>query len=402
MLRVLTLSSLFPDATRPNFGVFVERQTLGLAAHPDVVLKVVSPIGIPPLGSTFSRRHASLANLPLREEWRGLDVLRPRFAMIPATRGRFHAAMLERALVPVLAKLRRDFPFDVIDASFFFPDGPAAIALGQRFDVPVSIKARGADIHFWGNAPVTAGQVRAAGRLADGMLAVSAAMRRDMIAMGMPGDRVRVHHTGVDMARFAPADREAAKAALGIAGPLIASVGALIPRKRHDVVIEAVATLPGVSLIVAGEGAERGRLEALIATLGVQDRVRLAGSVPHERMPALMAAADVMALASASEGLANVWVEALASGTPLVIPDIGGAGEVVTDPAYGRLATPDGKGFASGIACILANPPAPEAVRAGAARFTWEANTAGLYDHLKVLSDHFLAAGRGTPRHAAA
>jgi hypothetical protein len=75
----------------------------------------------------------------------------------------------------------------VIDASFFFPDGPAAVALGRRFGVPVSIKARGADVHFWGRQPATAAQVLAAGRAADGLLAVSAAMRDDMIALGMPG-----------------------------------------------------------------------------------------------------------------------------------------------------------------------------------------------------------------------
>jgi glycosyltransferase involved in cell wall biosynthesis len=70
----------------------------------------------------------------------------------------------------------------------------------------------------------------------------------------------------------------------------------------------------------------------MIAAEGLGDRVRLTGAVAHDAMPGLMAAADVMALASASEGLANVWVEALACGTPIVVPDVGGAREVVTDP----------------------------------------------------------------------
>ena len=61
MLRVLTLSTLFPDATRRNFGVFVERQALGLAAHPDVDLRVVAPIGLPPFPLGLSGRHAALA-----------------------------------------------------------------------------------------------------------------------------------------------------------------------------------------------------------------------------------------------------------------------------------------------------------------------------------------------------
>src|SRR3546814_12508070 len=86
----------------------------------------------------------------LHEMWKGLATLRPRFLTLPGTGGRRHVAALVRALVPVIDALRESFAFDVIDAEFFFPDGPAAIALGQRYGVPVSTKARGADIHHWG------------------------------------------------------------------------------------------------------------------------------------------------------------------------------------------------------------------------------------------------------------
>lgn len=385
MLRVLTLSSLFPDASRPNFGVFVERQTLGLAAHPGVELKLVAPLGLPPWPLSRRGHYRALAALPRHEDWKGVETWRPHFLNLPGTAGRLHVAMLERALIPLLERIRARFAFDVIDASFFFPDGPAAVALGRRFGIPVSIKARGADIHHWGRAQATADQVIGAGRTAEGLLAVSQAMKADMAALGMPSERIRVHHTGVDLTRFAPRDQAAEKAARGIAGPLVTSVGALIPRKGHDIVIDAVAALPGVQLLIAGEGPERPKLAAQIARLDLGNRVKLLGSVAHAELPPLLAAADVMALASSSEGLANAWVEALASGTPIVIPDAGGAAEVVTSPAAGRIAARDASAFAAAIGEILAAPPAREAVRATAARFTWEANTAALYDHLSGL-----------------
>ncbi|MDB5673270.1 MAG: glycoside hydrolase, partial [Sphingomonas bacterium] len=265
MLRVLTLSTLFPDATRPNFGVFVERQTLGLAAHPGVELKLVAPIGLPPWPFSRAARSADLASLPRHEDWKGVETWRPRFTAIPGTGGRFHVAALVRTLRPLLAEIRRDFAFDLIDAEFFFPDGPVAVALGAHFGVPVSIKARGADIHHWGHAPGTAAQVIAAGRAADGLLAVSEAMKADMAAIGIPPDGIRVHHTGVDLARFAPADRVTGKKAFGVTGPLVVSLGALIPRKGHDVVIDAVAAIPGANLLIAGEGPERATLTARIA-----------------------------------------------------------------------------------------------------------------------------------------
>lgn len=381
MLRVLTLSTLFPDATRPNFGVFVERQTMGLAAHPGVALTVVAPVGLPPWPLSAHAHYHGLAGLPLRETWKGLEVHRPRFLAVPGTGGLFHAAALARAVRPILAAT----PVDVIDASFFFPDGPAAVALGREFNVPVSIKARGADIHHWGRAPATAGQVRGAGLAADGLLAVSAAMREDMAALGIPAEMARVHHTGVDLDRFVPVDRVAAKAALGLAGPLVVSVGALIPRKGHDVMIDAVAGLPGVTLLIAGEGAERGALEAQIARLGLADRVLLLGSVPHGELPALIGAADVMALASSSEGLANAWVEALACGTPVVIPDAGGAREVVTGRDAGRIVAREAGAIGAAIAAVIAEPPGQGAVRRYAERFTWGANTAALHAHLTEL-----------------
>jgi teichuronic acid biosynthesis glycosyltransferase TuaC len=381
MLRVMTLSTLFPDATRPNFGVFVERQTLGLAAHPDVALTVAAPVGLPPWPLSGHMHYRALAGLPARETWKGLDVHRPRFLAVPGTGGRFHASALAQAVRPILAATS----VDVIDASFFFPDGPAAVALGRELGVPVSIKARGADIHHWGRAKATARQVLGAGLAADGLLAVSAAMRDDMAALGIPADKVLVHHTGVDLDRFAPIDRVAAKAALGVSGPLVVSVGALIPRKGHDLVIDAVAGLPGVTLLIAGEGSERGALKAQIARLGLAGRARLLGSIQHADLPALIGAADVMALASSSEGLANAWVESLACGTPVVIPDAGGAREVVTGPDAGRIVAREAGAIGAAIAEVLADPPGQGAVRGFAERFTWAANTAALYAHLAGL-----------------
>lgn len=382
MLRVLTLSTLFPDATRPNFGVFVERQTQALAARPDVVVTVVAPVGLPPWPLSRGRRHAALAALPIEETWHGLAVHRPRFATLPGTGGRFHVTALERALVPVLDALA----FDVIDASFFFPDGPAAVAMGRRYGVPVSVKARGADIHHWGTAATTRRQVRAAGLEADGLLAVSGAMKANMVARGMPGERIRVHRTGLDPVRFGAVDRRGARAEAGVAGPLVLSVGALIPRKGHAVVIDAVARLPGVTLWIAGEGPERRRLAAQIARAGLGDRVRLLGSVPHHALPGLLAAADVMALASSSEGLANAWVEALAAGTPIVVTDVGGARELIEGHAgAGRIAARTPAAFAEAIAALLQSDGANDAARSAVASFSWQTNAAELHAHLSAL-----------------
>jgi teichuronic acid biosynthesis glycosyltransferase TuaC len=383
MLRVLTLSTLYPDPTRPNFGPFVELQTRGLAAHPGVEVQVIAPRGIPPLGR-FHPKYRALAALPYWELRNALPVSRPIFTHLPGPGARYDAKLLARSLVDTVRDHFESFPVDVIDAQFFWPDGPAAIALGKALGVPVSIKARGADIHYWGKNPATAAQVIAAGRAAQGMLAVSSALKADMVALGMPDERILVHQTGIDRARFYVRDRVAAKAALGISGPLLVSVGALINRKRHDIAIDALKNVPGATLVIIGEGEERAALAARAANLG--KRVRFLGSLPHDVIANWLAAADAMVLMSASEGLANAWVEALASGTPLVISDVGGARDVLDRPEAGMLAAPNPPSVADAIKQVLARDADRQAVAATVEKFSWGANTAALYDHLKAVA----------------
>lgn len=385
MLRVLTLATLFPNHLKPTLGVFVERQTQALAARTDVDLRVVAPVGLPAWPLALHPHYAPLRTLPHREVWQGLDVYRPRYRVWPKLGVAGTARRMAEALLPVLREIRADFPFDIVDAEFFWPDGPAAALLAEAFGVPFSVKARGSDIHLWGHRPGVAEQVVAAGRAADGLIAVSAALKADMVALGMPEAKIRVHYTGIDLAAFKPGDRAAGKAALGVQGPLLAGVGALLPRKGHDLAIAALSELPDATLLIAGEGPDRARLEQLARTLGVAGRVRLLGSQPHSALPALFAAADVMVLPTVSEGLANVWVEALACGTPVVTSDVGGAGELIDRPAYGRLVPRDPAAIAAAVRALLDQPVPQDVVRAGVLPFSWERNGAELAAHLNGL-----------------
>jgi glycosyltransferase involved in cell wall biosynthesis len=381
MLRVLTLSTLFPDEGRPAFGVFVERQTLALAERGDVEVVVAAPVGLPPWPLTMHNHYRGRARLPLKEDWKGLEVHRPRFRVWP----RMGEAGAGRSLAKALLPLVRDLRVDVVAAQFFWPDGVAAMHLAQALGLPFSIKARGADIHYWGKRRGIGPQVAEAGLRANGLLAVSGALKADMAALGMPEEKIRIHYTGIDRERFRPVDRAQAKAALGVEGPLLVTAGALIPRKGQKLTIEALAAVPEATLLVVGGGPDRAELEALAASLGLGPRVRFLGPLPHDELPPLIAAADVMMLPSVSEGLANVWVEALACGTPLVISDAGGAREALDRPEAGRMVAREPGAIAAAVRDILADPPAQEAVRAAADRFSWERNAAELAEHLRSL-----------------
>ncbi|TPG44254.1 glycosyltransferase family 4 protein [Roseomonas nepalensis] len=388
MLRVLTISTLFPNAARPTFGVFVESQTLALAARDGVEVRVVNPIGRPPFPLDLHPHYRPLRHLPEEETWKGLRVARPPMLTVPGVTGRINPVLLARAVRPVVERWRREgFAFDAMDAQFFYPDGPAAALLAAEFGVPLLIKARGADIHYWGRRRGCRERIMAAAAQARCLLAVSRSLARDMAAMGMEAGKIAVHYTGCDLERFRPRDRAAAKEKLQVRGPLVVSLGSLIPRKGHDLVIEAMAELPSATLLVVGEGPERGRLQKLIERRGLGGRARLVGGMPHGELPGILAAADVMALASESEGLANAWIEALACGTPVVTPDVDGAAEAIDRPAAGRLLRERSPAaIAVAIRSILEAPPAQRAVRESAERFSWERNGQQLHEHLARIA----------------
>jgi glycosyltransferase involved in cell wall biosynthesis len=205
----------------------------------------------------------------------------------------------------------------------------------------------------------------------------------------MPAERIGTHYTGIDHGRFHPIDREKAKARFGIKGPLLLTAGALIPGKGQSDAIAALQKIPEATLLLVGDGPDRRMLDALVKERGLQERVRLLGNVPHAEVATLMGAADIMVLPSRSEGLANVWVEALACGTPVVTCDVGGAREVIDRPEAGALVPPEPEAIANAVNAILSNPPEQAAVQKAAERFSWEKNSARLFEHLSRV-----AAGR--------
>ncbi|KPH58911.1 MULTISPECIES: glycosyltransferase [Novosphingobium] len=385
-MRILSIATLFPNPVRPSFGIFVGNQMRAIVASGEVDLTMISPIGIPPW--PLARRHPydKLRHVPECSDASGFEVHYPKFTLIPKIGGDSNPGRIATAVLPLVRRLHAEKPFDLVDAQFFFPDGPAAAIVARELGLPLTIKSRGADIHYWGQRPAALKQMRQAAHQAAGMLAVSRALREDMIALGMPEERIGVHYTGLDHDRFHPIERGAARALvsampnLGIwsVGPLIVTPGSLIPRKGQRLVIEALALLPGARLALAGAGEDERPLRDLAQRLGVSDRVQFLGLVGHDLLPHVLCAADVLVLPSTSEGLANVWIEGLACGTPIVIPDIGGAREVVKDDSAGRIAPRTPEAIADAVSRILADPPSQQDVSANVSRFSWGVNAQNL------------------------
>ncbi len=380
MIRLLTFSTLFPHAARPNHGIFVENRLRHLVQSGQATSTVVAPVPWFPLSRGPFGDWVLNARAPGTETRHGIAIRHPRYPVIPKIGMSAAPWLMYRAMVPAFQRLLRDGQrFDVIDAHYFYPDGVAATWLGRRFGLPVVITARGTDVNLIPQYALPRRMIQGAIRDAAALVAVSAALKQALVELGAPDEKVTVLRNGVETGLFRPpADRDALRAELGLTGRTLVSVGGLIDRKGHHRTIEAMAQLPGHNLLIAGEGPERERLSALIARLGLGDRVRLLGPRPHAELPRLYGAADASVLASSREGWANVLLESMACGTPVVASNIWGNPEVVRDPAGGVIYepnTPDG--IADGVRRLFAALPPREATRAYAEPFSWDETTAG-------------------------
>ncbi len=364
-MHLLTFTNLYPSAALPRNGIFVEERLRQLTATGNVSARVLALRPVPPWRAreTFAaeRRHGidveylGVPKVPFATNW--LDPL-------------IWAAAAESRARQLVAG-RDDV---VLDAHFLYPDGVAAVILGRRLGVPTVMTARGSDVNVKCENPVLRRWVRWAAARCAALITVSRALAAQLERLRIEAPRVEVLPNGVDLQKFQPRDRAAARSRLAVPteGTVLASVGHLIPDKGHHVAIEALTSLPEATLLIVGEGAGRAALAAQARRCGVDARVRFLGLVPHEHLGSVYSAADALVLPSAREGMPNVVLESLACGTPVVATDVGGIGEVLTSPVAGRLMAERTAGaLCAALRDLLAAAPPTAEVRAFAQRLGW-------------------------------
>jgi len=384
-MRILTVSSLWPNSAQPNHGIFVENRMRRVNETGRAQVSVIAPVPWFPSSNPAFGSYATFAQVPREETRHGIRILHPRYATIPKVGMRTQPALYFRALKAAAKQLIAETgPFDLIDAHYFYPDGVAAARLAQELGIPFTCTARGTDVNLIPDvAPYARDAVLQVAQEATASITVCEALRAALIHMGADGTRVHTLRNGVDLDGFRPPheDRAALKERWGVPADasLGVSVGGLVERKGHHLSVEAMAALPNVHFLIAGGGPEKAALEGQIESLGLSDRVRLLGSVPHAELKDLYGAADFSVLASSREGWANVLLEAMACGTPVVATAIWGTPEVVAAPEAGLLAEErSADSIAEASRALLANLPDRAATRAYAERFSWDDTVEGV------------------------
>jgi teichuronic acid biosynthesis glycosyltransferase TuaC len=389
-MKLLTFSTLFPNVERPNFAVFVETRLRKLVASGEVESRVVAPIPWFPFQHQRFGRYGTFAKVPMEEVRFGLKVTHPRYPLPPTMGMTIAPFLLANAVKPRIRRIIDEgYDFDAIDAHYFYPDGVAAAMLGQHFKKPVVITARGSDISLIPKYRLPRKMIVWAAKHADGVITVCNALKTEMINLGISADRIVSLRNGVDLQYFQPIDRKSIRQELKLSQFTLLSVGNLIPLKGHDLVIKALPMLPDTRLLIAGSGPESKSLKILAQRLNVEDRVSFLGTLPQVELRKYYGAADILVLASSSEGWANVLLESMACGTPVVASNVWGTPEVVAAPEAGLLMrerTPDA--MVQAVRNLRSRLPDRKATRQYAERFSWDATTAGQLQLFKRILDN--------------
>lgn len=291
------------------------------------------------------------------------------------------------ALLRVTGKARAE----VIHVHWVLPNGPAAAWAAAWRRIPFVVSLHGSDIFVARRNRLFAAVARRVFRRASAVTACSHELLREALRLGAPEETFLLPW-GADPARFHPGAATAGtRRALGV-GPqevLVAAAGRLVHKKGFGTLLEALPAViernPAVRLLLAGDGPLGPDLARRVAELGLGGRVILAGRLPWDQVPGLLAAADIFVLPSLRDprgnvdGLPTVLLEAMSCAAAVVASDIGGVNLVVEDGRSGLLVPPgDAARLAEAIAALACDVEMRRALgeaarRAVETRFNWEA-----------------------------
>ncbi|MCG2831509.1 MAG: glycosyltransferase family 4 protein [Desulfobacteraceae bacterium] len=347
-MKVLVYTTLFPNHLHPNNAIFIKQRMFHFARLKDCEIKVVAPVPYCPPWPALGKWYQN-SQIKEYEVMDGIEVYHPRYPLIPKVSMALHGFSLFLSSLKLLKKINKTFPFDLIDGHYIYPDGFAAVLLGKAMKRPVVLSARGSDINQFTGFKSIKPMIRYALGHAEHVISVCDALKQEMVALGINDDKISVIPNGVDSKQFYPVDKSKArkKLSLPINKKIILSVGSLIPRKGFHVIIDAFPKLlqedSNSYLYIIGEGYFRPSLERQIEALNLTQHVTLVGECPNTELKFWYSAADVFCLASSREGWANVIMESLACGTPVVATNVWGAPEILTSTGIGMLVdrTPD-------------------------------------------------------------
>jgi len=331
-LRVLALTTLYPNGADPGHAPFNRQQFAELSQRVQLEVMAIVPWRF---GRALGR--AKTHEIPLHERLDGVAVHHPRFVTLPGL-APLNVGLMGASLLPQIIKRRlQGRRYDVILGAYAFPDGCAAITLAKALRVPVVVKCHGSDLNRVPQQPILRAQVSALLPRADRVVVVSKKLGETAQDLGVSADKIDLVYNGINRERFCIRDRAQARRKLGLPaqGPIVLYVGTLATHKGAQDLLDAASVLhklrPDVRVAFVGDGPLADAVKSAPAN------VLALGRRSHAEVAEYMHACNLLCLPSWDEGMPNVVREAHACGRPVVATEVGGIPEAVHRPELGQL-----------------------------------------------------------------
>ncbi len=384
-MNVLTVTTLYPNKNQFRHGVFIETRLRHLVQTGKIKARVVAPVPWFPFKGERFKQYAIYADIPKFETRQGIDIYHPRYLVIPKIGMLLTPFFMSISLYFQIKKLNKQKKIDLIDAHYFYPDGVAVALVNKILKIPFIISARGTDINLIPKYKLPRKMILWAAKQAQASVTVCKALKDSMIEMGAGSNKIHVFRNGVDLDLFKLLDKAQCRDKYKLHKNTLVSVGHLIERKGHHLIIEAMRFLPDYQLLIVGGGEEEGALKKLVAQLQLHEQVKFLGEKKQQDLPEIYNAADAMVLASSREGWANVLLESMACGTAVVATDIWGTPEVVQSQDAGVLVKRTPEAIAQGVKTLFNKYPERVNTRKYAEQFSWDSTTQGLIKLFKSI-----------------
>ena len=394
--RVLIFSSLFPSDVAPTSGTFIRERMFRVGRLVPIV--VVAPQVYSPFDWIVRLfRKTFRPTAALHETVDGVEIFRPRVFSFPGVLKELDGFFMWLGTRRCVDKIVREFKPTCIDAHFVYPDGFAASKLAQAHNLPLVITIRGSKDE-WLIGTSRERFLTEALQRATKLISVSSALKKDVaVRLGQPESKCIVIGNGVDLDKFGVVDKFEARKKLGLNpnAKVVISVGGLIDRKGFHRIIPLLAALkvkfPTLVYLIVGGGTSHAdkleELKRLARDCNVDDIVKFCGPQLPKDLKWFYGASDVFALATEHEGWANVFLEAMACGLPVITTDVGGNSEVVCNENLGSITKYfDAPMFSTAIeAALLRNWDSAQIVEY-AMKNKWDNRVDQVIDVLSTLS----------------
>jgi len=342
-LKILVLTQVFPNSAMPHRGSFISERVRLLSESADI--RVINPVPycppVPGLG-----RYSRLARVGLRGQTpEGCLVTHPRYLVPPKVATFVQGWTMSHAVRRHLAA--DAWRPDIIDAHFAFPDGYAAVRLGQSLGCPVIVTCHGTDLSLYPRLVLTGRMMHWTMRHAARVIGVAPHLRDKAIDLGCTPAHALMLPNGVDCDMFTQLNRLQCRTELNlpIDRPIALCIGSLDDNKNQAVLIEALALLKAdhtpMHLALVGTGRLKATLEKLADRLLVASDVTLAGPRPYAEVPTWLGACDWLVLASRREGWPSVYFEAMACGRPVITSGVAAARYAIDRGDLGTVVAPN-------------------------------------------------------------